>query len=75
MRHPRGISAERSAAKRRTGSESSAMPLVHEHLPRFAELVGHDCAEVIMSCRKIEVESLIGCAALPPHEVLRAMVA
>lgn len=69
-----GVSIKNSITIPQSDSESAAMPLVHEHLPEFAELVGHGCAEVIRSGRKIEVESLIGCTALAPVEVIRAIV-
>lgn len=69
-----GVSITDSITIWQSDSESAAMPLVHEHLPEFADLVGHDCAAVILSGRKIEVESLIGCTALAPLEVIRAIV-
>ena len=54
-------------------TESAAMPLLVRCVPDYISLVGSNCAEVLASGRKTEVESLAASAMLDPRALAGAI--
>lgn len=56
-----------------SASETAAMKFLTEQLPNFHELLGSDCAAVLASGRKIEIEALVSFATNTPTEFAAAL--
>ncbi len=68
-----GMTLEERTTMVQSDAESAAMPLIVRFVPDFNSLLGSDCARLIDSGRKVEVESLVTSAKLDPMMLANAI--